>query len=97
MVRDVYQAQQAAAVTAATEGANANSSSRSGNGTELLAKALPLLLQEHEYWTTGDKAVVVTAADGSTHTFSRCVHLVGGGEGESRRLQGYMPQELDDQ
>lgn len=69
MVRDIYQAQ----LSAATGGANATSGSSSsiGNGTELLTKALPLLVKEHEYWTTGNKAVVVEAADGSTHNFSR--------------------------
>lgn len=77
MVRDVYSAQMSAAITAATEGRNSskaggNSGSSSTNATEFLAKALPLLVKEHVYWTTGNKAVVVTALDGSTHNMSRC-------------------------
>jgi alpha,alpha-trehalase len=41
----------------------------------LLSEALPLLVQEHDYWTFGDKAVQVAAADGSggggAHELSR--------------------------
>lgn len=38
---------------------------------QLLRDALPLLIREHEYWTTGNKAIRVRAADGSIHALSR--------------------------
>jgi neutral trehalase len=44
----------------------------SGDGA-LLHEALPLLVREHAYWTTGPKAVRVRAADGRVHSLSRCV------------------------
>jgi len=59
--------------TTTTTSTNSSSSSSSNNATDLLCRALPLLLREHEYWTTGPKAVVVRAADGSNHSLSRWV------------------------
>jgi hypothetical protein len=37
----------------------------------LLREALPLLVQEHAYWTRGAKAVRVRGADGRVHSLSR--------------------------
>jgi len=37
----------------------------------LLRAALPLLVREHAYWTSGSKAVGVVAADGTVHSLSR--------------------------
>lgn len=42
-----------------------------GNDTELMAAALPLLIREHHYWTTGDKLVMVQAANGTVYNMSR--------------------------
>jgi hypothetical protein len=82
MVREVYEAQQQIADNSAdnsTGNSTDNSANSTGgsssNGTQLLSQALPLLLREHEYWTTGDKAVTVLAADGSRHNLSRCAYL----------------------
>jgi hypothetical protein len=79
MVRDVYQALHDKALTdtpAGTNASNSSSSSAAGNGTELLTKALPLLLREHQCWTTGPKAVQVQGPDGSMHNFSRCAGCI---------------------
>ena len=37
----------------------------------LLRRALGALQQEHAYWNSGAKCVVLTSADGETHTLSR--------------------------
>ncbi|KAF6257659.1 trehalase-domain-containing protein [Scenedesmus sp. NREL 46B-D3] len=37
----------------------------------LLSRALPLLLREHDYWTSAPKAVRVATADGTVHNMSR--------------------------
>jgi hypothetical protein len=77
MVRDVYTALQDKTIAATptntnTSNTSSSSSASAGNGTKLLTKALPLLLREHEYWTTGPKAVMVQGPDGSMHNLSRC-------------------------
>jgi alpha,alpha-trehalase len=38
---------------------------------ELLRVTLPLLIREHAYWTTGNKAVRLLAHDGSERVLSR--------------------------
>lgn len=38
---------------------------------DLLRVALPLLVREHHYWTSGSKLVVLQGADGQRHTLSR--------------------------
>lgn len=80
MVRAVYEAEATQLLASNDTTAPANpianptsSSNSSSNATELLRRALPLLLREHEYWTTGPKAVVVRATDGSNHSLSRWV------------------------
>lgn len=70
----MYEAQQQTAGTA-DSGNSTGGTGKSSNGAQLLSQALPLLLREHEYWTTGDKAVTVTAADGSRHNLSRYVDV----------------------
>lgn len=75
MVREVYEAQQQTADSSTDNSTdnsvNSTGANSSSNGTQLLSRALPPLLREHEYWTTGDKAVTVVAADGSRHNLSR--------------------------
>jgi hypothetical protein len=57
----------------------------------LLRRALPLLVSEHGHWTSGDKALLLRAADGSTHRLSRCAArcpgrgAAGGGRRGARR------------
>lgn len=41
------------------------------NDTELLRRALPLLLVEHSYWTSPPKAVQVQAPNGTVYNMSR--------------------------
>jgi alpha,alpha-trehalase len=41
------------------------------NNTSLLTTALPLLIREHEFWTTGPKAVQLTSSTGQTYRLSR--------------------------
>jgi hypothetical protein len=38
---------------------------------QLPSRALPLLLREHEYWTSAPKQVQVQAADGTVYNLSR--------------------------
>ncbi|KAH7388450.1 hypothetical protein KP509_16G076300 [Ceratopteris richardii] len=41
------------------------------NDTELLQKALPILVEEHSYWTSGPKQVTILDGSGHEHTLSR--------------------------
>jgi hypothetical protein len=38
----------------------------------LLPRALPPLLREHTYWTSGPKQVQVRGEDGTVYNMSRC-------------------------
>jgi hypothetical protein len=69
MVRSVYEA-------SAT-----SSSSSTGADLALLRQALPLLLLEQAHWSQAPKAVTIRAADGTTHSLSRCVVRGGGRAG----------------
>lgn len=41
------------------------------NDTQLLEKALPILIQEHKYWTSGPKQVTIVDGKGRKHSLSR--------------------------
>jgi hypothetical protein len=76
MVHSIAEAQ-GASTSSGSNSSSGNTTTSGGssgsNGTKLLRKALPLLIQEHTYWTSPPKQVVVQAADGSMHNFSRWV------------------------
>ena len=42
------------------------------NSSALIQRALPLLMSEHQYWTTAPKAVRLQGKDGTVHQLSRC-------------------------